>query len=526
MLTKKKLRRAAKAALARHDLLYFTKHTFPAYQVNWHHKLLCEKLTQFANGEIKRLMVFMPPRSGKSELVSRRLPAYALGRNPDCKVIAASYGDVLARAMNRDVQRIIDTDEYREIFPNTTLNGSNVRAKAEGNALRNTDEFEIVGHKGSYKSAGVGGGLTGRGFNIGIIDDPVKDREQADSAVYREKVWDWYTSVFYTRQEKDASILLTVTRWHEDDLAGRIIRQQEETGEEWEILTFPMIKEDEDDNPEDPREIGEPLWPDKYSLEQCETMKRTMGTRDWEALEQQRPSPEGGNVIKREWFKYYDMDDLNVRPDDEPPTSLDKLTIFNTVDLAASLKEHADYFVCGTWGIGPGRLLYLLDIFRDRIGGERIKPVLRSIKNRWKSGAQWIEKVGMQLAVIQQCKAAGLPVREFEPIGDKLARAYAATPFMEQGKVYFPRNAPWLGTFENEILVFPAGAHDDQLDVLTMGIAVYDQLMYANTVTPRTGVTHSPRKNVKELVYGQGTPRKEQRKGRRNDRKSKPKSQW
>jgi len=193
--------------LARRHLLDFITYTKPDYEVNWHHKTICDEIESFMTGECSRLILCMPPRNGKSQIVSRHLPAYLLGRNPDARIIACSYSADLAQAMNRDVQRIIDDPLYHELFPDTTLSGSNVRTVA-GNFLRNSDVFEIVGHKGVYLSAGIGGGITGRGADYALIDDPVKNREEANSPTYRERIWDWYRSTLYTRLEKGGKILI------------------------------------------------------------------------------------------------------------------------------------------------------------------------------------------------------------------------------------------------------------------------------------------------------------------------------
>lgn len=516
-MTSDELRQAAKIAKARKTLLDFTTYTFPGYQINWHHRYLCDRLTAFAHGHVKRMMVFMPPRTGKSELVSRRLPAFLLGLNPNCRIITAGYASDIARASNRDVQRIIDDDSYRNIFPRTCLFGKHVRERGDNSFLRNTDEFEIVGHHGGYKSSGVGGGLTGRGFNFGIIDDPIKDREQADSAVYREKLWDWYRSVFYTRQEKDASILLTVTRWHHDDLAARILKNSEESGEPWEVISLPALREKES-APYDPREEGESLWPEKYPTKQYELMRMETGTRDWSSLYQQHPSPDAGSIFKREWFKYWRG---QFEVDGEPPSSLESMIRYTTIDLAASKKEHADYTVIAVWGVAPGRRLFLLDMHHERLGGDRIQPVMRSIGERWNVTAHWVEKVGFQLAIIQQCVAGGLPVREYVPSGDKVARAYAASPPMEAGRVLFPREAPWLSSFEDEVLSFPLAKHDDYVDALTSGVAVYQKFMYASHVPSAVAVTASERQSFSSGIES-GKPKKRGR----HDRPNATRQQW
>lgn len=264
----------------------------PSYEVNWHHRLLMEKLQLFAEGKIKKLLVFMPPQHGKSELTSRRLPAYILGIKPDTKIIGCSYSASLAASFNRDVQRIIDDQAYKDIFPNTTLNSSNVKSSAKGSYLRNADIFEVVGHRGFYKSVGVGGSLTGTPADIGIIDDPVKDAVEAESATYRARAWDWFTQVFLTRLHNDSQIIVTQTRWNLDDLSGKILKVMNERND-WVVLSLPAIKEGVT-HPEDKRKEGEALWAEKHSLERLLEIKHA-SPRGFHALYQQDPRPfEGG----------------------------------------------------------------------------------------------------------------------------------------------------------------------------------------------------------------------------------------
>lgn len=279
---------------ARARLLDFTTYTFPGYRPNWHHQVLCDRLDAFRRGDITRLLVFLPPQHGKSELVSRRLPGQFLGDNPDLRIIAASYTSDLASAMNRDVQRVMDSAEYRRLFPATRLWGKNVRSDAHGAYLRNSEMFEIVGRRGYYKSAGVGGGITGRPMDVGIIDDPIKGREQADSPAYRDKAWGWYNGDFLSRAHGGTRILITCTRWHEDDLAGRLLKLQEDDpkADRWEVLCLPAICDAPGLHPYDPRAAGEALWPAMHPLEVLEA-KRAASPYDWASLYMQRPRAQG-----------------------------------------------------------------------------------------------------------------------------------------------------------------------------------------------------------------------------------------
>lgn len=274
---------------AQRTLIQFTAYTKPDYQVNWHHFLLCDYLDKFIKGDIKRLLVFMPPQHGKSELVSRRLPAYLLGKNPKYKIIGASYSSDLAQSFNRDVQRIVDSPEYADLYPETYLNGSNVRNDAKGGYLRNADIFETVGHKGFYKSVGVGGSLTGTPADIAIIDDPVKDAIEANSPTYRDRTWSWFTDVLSTRLHNESQVLITQTRWNEDDLSGRVLKSMEKTGEKWEVLSLPAIKVNNESS-YDEREIGEALWEDRHSKKRLEQV-RLSSPRTFASLYQQDPKP-------------------------------------------------------------------------------------------------------------------------------------------------------------------------------------------------------------------------------------------
>ncbi len=286
-----------KAAIASKSFKDFVKYTKPDYIFNWHHLLLIDYLQQFAEGKIKKLMVFMPPQHGKSELTSRRLPAYILGINPKAKIIGCSYSADLATSFNRDVQRIIDDEKYIDVFPETLLNGSNVRTAAKGNYLRNSDLFEIVEHRGFYKSVGVGGSLTGTPADIGIIDDPVKDAVEAESSTYRARIWDWFTQVFMTRLHNDSQIIVTQTRWNNDDLSGRIIKYLNNDNS-WTILSLPAICEG-NVNENDPRKLGEALWEEKHSLKRLSEIKAA-NPRAFHALYQQDPKPfEGGLVYPK-----------------------------------------------------------------------------------------------------------------------------------------------------------------------------------------------------------------------------------
>lgn len=445
------------ACRAREGLLAFTKFTKPDYVVNWHHRLTCHYLNQFTRGEIKRLMIFEPPRHGKSELTSRRLPAFILGRDPKASIIATSYSADLASRMNRDVQRIIDSPEYRAIFPGVNL-AAEKRNVTQGTWLRNSDLFEIVKHGGVYRSAGVGGGITGMGATHCIIDDPVKNQEEADSPVKREALWEWYQSTLYTRLEKDGAILLNMTRWHEDDLAGRLLKLARENAgvDQWTVLTLPAIREVEG-HPDDPRAPGEPLWPGKFSLEALEKIK-AVGPRVWNALYQQRPTALEGNIIKHEWWKYYR----------EAP-AFDEM--IQSWDFA--VKDTGDYTVGQVWG-RKGSEKYLVDQVRGLFDFPTACQALVNLSAKWPNAhRKLVEDKANGPAVIAMLKRKVSGLVPVEPQGDKVARASAVSATIEAGNVYLPESRPWLHDFTTECADFPNSSHDDQVDAMTQALAYF-----------------------------------------------------
>lgn len=459
---------------AREGILNFTCYTFPEFEVNWHHREMCRVLNRFIAGEFKRLIVCQPPRTGKSELVSRRLPAYLLGKNPDMKIVAASYSASLASAMNRDVQRIIDSEKYRELFPDTVLPRTMVVAKTEeekriGGYIRNSSLFEIVGRRGAYRSAGVGGGVTGSGGDYLIIDDPCKNREEADSPVYRQRVWDWYRSTLYTRQEKDARILVTVTRWHEDDLVGRLLNlaREEPEADQWAVVSLPMVCEGAGSGMiTDPRPLGEPLWPNKYPASQIPAMKASAGSRDWAALHQQRPAPEDGLIVKKEWWRYYT----------KLPEAFEQ--IIQAWDLTFSGGPASDFVVGVVLG-RKGANIYLLDMVRGRLSFTESLNAISALSKRWpRAEAKYVEQAANGHALIDTLRDRVSGLIAVKPLGSKVARANAVAPRIEAGNVHLPDKsiAPWTVDVVNEWTSFPAGANDDIVDAMSHGIAKLAQI--------------------------------------------------
>ena len=449
-------------AKARKGLSYFTLHTKPDYLLGWVHKEICDELDRFlqdvADKKSPRLIITMPPRSGKSELVSRRFPAFALGRNPDLQIIATSYSSDLSQRFNRDVQRVIDDEQYFELFPKTKLNNSRVRTDSRGSYIRTSDLFEIVGHAGAYRSCGVGGGITGQGADILIIDDPIKDRAQAGSKTIRDSIWDWYTSTAYTRLSPGGGVIVMATRWHTDDLIGRLIQRMGE-GDTFRIVNYPAIAEHDELH----RKAGEALHPERYPLSTLLQIQKTIGSRDWEALYQQHPVPDGGALFKLEWFRRWTATSL--------PPEFDHTLM--SWDMTFKDSKNSDYVVGQVWG-KKGPNFYLLDQVRGQWDFVKTKEMVRVLAHKWpRVVRKLVEDKANGSAVISELKSTVSGFVPITPTESKEARASSVTPYFEAGNVFIPEDsaAPWVPHYVSELLEFPAGSHDDQCFVAGTKVA-------------------------------------------------------
>lgn len=283
---------------ARSNFRHFVPYIMPEYEMQWFHSYICDRLDAFEKGEVKKLMVLMPPQHGKTQLATRLFTAYLLGRNANRKVAICSYGDSIAQGFNRDIQRYIDTENYHSLFPDTKLNHSKILLTNADNVSRSAHKFDIVGHQGSVKTIGRGGSLTSESVDIGIIDDLYKDREEARSITVSESAWNWYVDVFRTRFHNDSQQLIMNTRWAENDIAGRLL--VEEAGQ-WEVIKFPAIRTKEV-NAYDIRSEGEALWEDWHSLEKILGQKK-LSEVSFNSLQQQDPRPNTEILIFKDWIR-------------------------------------------------------------------------------------------------------------------------------------------------------------------------------------------------------------------------------
>ncbi|KEO81047.1 phage terminase large subunit [Tumebacillus flagellatus] len=425
---------------------------FLAYESagNWktarHLELLCTKLEAVERGDIRRLMIFMPPRHGKSEVTSKKFPAWYLGRNPDKEVIISSYSADLAYDFSR-----ISRDTLAEWGPK--LWEVDV---AEGN--EGVKAWGIEGTRGGLKAAGVGGPLTGRGAHVAIIDDPIKNWEEAQSKVIRDKVFEWYRSVLRTRLAPGGAVVLVLTRWHEDDLAGRLLKMAESgEGEEWEVISLPAIAEENDALG---REVDQPLWPERFPPEEYAQMKKAVGSHIWVALYQQRPSPADGSILKRGWWKFYKA----------PPARFEE--VVQSWDCTFKDSDSSDYVVGQVWGkVGADK--YLLDQVRARMSFPETLNAIRSLTAKWPAArAKLVEDKANGPAIIATLSREIPGIIAVNPDGGKVVRASAVSPDIEAGNVFLPdpTTAPWVHDFIEECAAFPNGAHDDQVDAMSQAL--------------------------------------------------------
>lgn len=455
-------RRELKIRAARASLASFVLAMQSNYLMGWVHREICDKLDGFLQDVIARksprLIITMPPRSGKSEIVSRNFPAYAFGRNPNFQIIACSYSSDLSTRFNRDVQRIIDSNKYARVFPKTRLSDRSVRTAANG-YIRTSDLFEIVSSKGSYRSTGVGGGITGQGADILIIDDPIKDRAEAGSQTIRTGIWDWFTSTAYTRLSPGGGVIVMATRWHMDDLIGRLISEELAGGEHYDLVNYPAIAEHDEPH----RKTGEALHPERYPLEELLRIKRAVGSYDWEALYQQHPVPDTGAIFRQEWFREWSVSTL-------PETFQDMCISW---DMAFKGTDSSDYVVGQVWG-RRGADFYLIDQVRGRWDFvqslEQVKALTKKYPRVWR---KLVEEKANGAAIMSALKHDIPGFIPIKPTESKEARAFAVTPVWESGNVYLPPKdkAPWIGEYRAELQSFPAGAHDDQVDATTQALS-------------------------------------------------------
>ena len=432
-----------------------------------HIQFLTDKAQQFVkdvkSGKSPRLFISMPPRHSKSETMTKKYPAWVIGNNPDFEIIIASYSMDLARDFGK-----IARDTYREHSKNGTgiFNTVIDRDKSAG------DNWGILEHRGAVVSTGVGGSATGKGAHIAIIDDPFKNREDANSRLQRDKVWAWYQSTIRTRLAPGGGIIIIQTRWHEDDLVGRIVKEMENgTGETFESIVLPAIAEENDILG---RKVGEPLWEERYGIDELENIKKAIGSREFSALYQQKPQVEDGGLFKRQYFKYFYVKNDFIIADDKN-VNIKDCFYFQTIDTAMSTHKNNDFTAIATFVCDREWNLYLVDLMLERLEVPDQWNVIKQYRHKYNLRFQAIESKSSGIGIMQQAKREGMSLKELKADTDKTTRALNISVMFENGKVFFNKKLEKLLELEEQLLKFPNAVHDDAVDVCSYaGIVIND----------------------------------------------------
>ena len=434
------------------------------FVVHPHIDLINRELLEVVAGRNRRLIICMPPRHGKTELANVNLGPFFLGLHPDKFVVVVSHGERTVEVWAR---------RSRDIFEQHSLDVFGVRIDPRSTAAA---DWSVAGYGGGFYATTVGGALSGRPADLLIIDDPIKDHREAESPTYREDVDDWLKSTALTRLQpggKGAVILIT-TRWHEDDIAGRLIEAMKHGGREWRVLSMAAIYDD--DRYDDPlgRKLGEPLCAPMHSLETLLERKADLGSYFWNALYQQRPQSPQGGLFKREYFRYFSMEgDICIAAPKEgygaPKVALRDCLQFQLIDIAAGQKTENDFFVLGTFALSEKGDVFVLDILRTKVQGPDQPGLIQQQFIRRNPEFVGVGDAEVELDMIQALARLGLPVRGIPTGGrDKRLRAIPAATKYENGQVFHLAGAPWLDDLEDELVAFDKGKHDDQVDVVGM----------------------------------------------------------
>ena len=442
----------AKREESQGDFLKFVKTVWPEFVEGKHHKIYAEKLNRIANGELKRLIVNMPPRHTKSEFASNLFPAFYMGRHPKAKLIQTTHTGELAIRFGRKAKNMIESSEYEKVFPEVTLAAD---SKAAGRWESN--------HGGEYFAAGVGGAITGRGADLLIIDDPHSEQDALSPTVL-ESHYEWYTSGPRQRLQPGGSIVIVMTRWSIKDLTGKLLEAQakDPMADQWEVVEFPAIINDK------------PMWGNFWSMEGLLGVKASIPTAKWNAQWMQNPVAEEGALIKREWWQDWDKENI-------PELQY----VIQSYDTAFTAKTTSDYSAITTWGVftpeeGGRPCIILLDAKRGRWNFPELKAKAQEEYSYWEPELILVEAKASGLPLTHELQKAGIPVINFTPSkgNDKHSRVNSVAPIFESGAVYAPVGRRWAEEVIEECAAFPFGDHDDYVDSMTQALMRYRQGYY------------------------------------------------
>lgn len=460
-------------AILRNDFPTFVRKTFQTVDGSQKFipcpfiELIADKLTQCMEGKIKRLIINVPPRSLKSTIVSIAFPAYLLGKNPGDRILCISYSDELAGKFSRDCRTVMESSWYKETFPKTRINPNK---RSEG-------EFETT-QNGSRIAVSMGGSLTGRGGNWIILDDPQKP-EDVLSETKRNTSNQLFDSTIYSRlNNKEEGVIIIVTqRLHIDDLTAYVQKYGH-----WEILSIPAIAEKDEEyilstGKKITRNKGEVLNEKLESYDSLMKLKEASGNYYFSTQYQQQPIPVKGNIIDYEKFQLYD-----TLPSDG------RQRVVQSWDIAVTDNKNSNYSVCITAMI-VNDLFYIIDIYREKLTFNNLLKQIENLKNKYKPDSIIVEDTVVSKGLIDQLRAAHIYPIPFKPEGSKEERASIQTPVIESGRVFLPQKAPWLDAFKTEVISFPCGRHDDQVDALTQLLANKPIITYSNINLDLSGLT-------------------------------------
>lgn len=443
------------------DLIEFCKHMQPDYKVGKHHRILANLLTQLAEGKKDRVCVNIPPRHGKSQLVSIYFPAWFIGKFPNKKVMMVSHTTDLAVDFGRKVRNLIDTDAYREIFPTVSLSAD---SKSAGRWNTN------VG--GEYYACGIGSSIAGRGADLLLVDDPHSEQDvlNGNFDVF-DKAYEWFTYGARTRLMPGGRVAIVQTRWHLDDLTGRVVKDmaQNDGADQYEVVEFPAILDLEDK--QTGRPIQKALWPEFFDMDALLRTKASMPLFQWNAQYQQQPTAEEASLVKREWWRVWKKE--------EPPVC-DYLIM--SLDAAAESHNRADFTALTTWGVfnneeaGEFHII-LLNSIKQRIEFPELKQLALEEYKEWEPDAFIVEKKSSGTALYQELRRMGVLVQEYTPhrgSGDKLARLNSVADIVQSGLVWVPETR-WAEELVEEVAAFPFARNDDLVDSTVMALMRFRQ---------------------------------------------------
>ena len=432
----------------RNDFLTFVKHVWPDFIEGSHHKEIADKFNKLATGEIKRLIINMPPRHTKSEFGSYLLPAWMVGRNPKLKIIQSTNTTELSVRFGRKAKALIDSPEYQKVFKTKLREDSQAAGKWE------------TAQGGEYYAAGVGSAITGRGADLLIIDDPHSEQDAMNSQAL-ERTYEWYTSGPRQRLQPGGSIIVIMTRWNEKDLTGRLLNAQKEVkADQWEIVEFPAILPS-----------GKPVWPEYWDVKDLESVKASIPLSKWNAQYMQNPTSEEGALIKREWWRAWEEDEL-------PPLQ----HVIQSYDTAFMKKQTADYSAITTWGVfrpdedSPPNLI-LIDSLKGRYEFPELRRIALEQYGYWNPETVIIESKASGLPLTYELRKMGIPVINFTPSkgNDKHTRVNAVSPLFESGLIWAPKEMEFAQEVIEECAAFPYGDHDDLVDSMTQAVMRFRQ---------------------------------------------------